>query len=558
MTMAEAPNSDGKPAPLVRRLSTIMCADIAGYSQMMGANEERTVKIFRGHREIFESLVQAHRGRIFNTAGDALLAEFGSAVEAVRCATEIQAALRSRNAQLASEERMQFRIGINLGDVIVQGEDLLGDGVNVAARIQTATEPGGICISGSVYDQILNKLSLEFKLLGEQSYKNIARPVRTYTINEGVAVTARPSRLVAKTPLLVGTAAVLALAGVLFWGYQQFDAQRMERARVESQLAVQIAAQKQATEQAQRAAEDAKREAQLQAQKQAVEEAQRRTQDDRNRLEQDRKAIEAEKRAVADAAKKQLETAQRPIAPAAVTPAPVPTATKSGTQYDGGYTGQLCIVTPNNPTPECWALELVIRNGRIEGDWLGPMQKPSQARGTVTANGNLELSLFAWTRRGGAVNASLTGSVTADSASASGQWRGGSSSIVGNWKRGVAVAAAPTAKTAREILSAFNGNYSGQLCNLPSDRPPVCWPVVLVLRDGVAEAAWLSNLTKKTSNARGTVMPNGSIEIKVAGWTRTGDPTEALMYGRLVGDEISAAGRWRIGVAIEGNWKRTP
>ena len=150
------------PSPLVRRLATILCADIAGYSQMMGANEERTVQVFRGHREIFESLVTLHRGRIFNTAGDALLAEFNSAVEAVRCATEIQAALASRNAQLAPAEKMVFRIGINLGDVIVQGDDLLGDGVNVAARIQTATEPGGICISGSVYDQIQNKLSLEF------------------------------------------------------------------------------------------------------------------------------------------------------------------------------------------------------------------------------------------------------------------------------------------------------------------------------------------------------------------------------------------------------------
>ncbi len=180
---------------LERRLATILCADIAGYSKMMAANEERTVRVFRGHREIFESLVSLHRGRIFNTAGDALLAEFNSAVEAVRCATEIQAALRTRNEHLAPEERMQFRIGVNLGDVIVQGGDLLGDGVNVAARIQTATAPGGICISGSVYDQIQNKLSLDFKLLGEQTYKNIAKPVRTYTVNEGASITMHSRRM---------------------------------------------------------------------------------------------------------------------------------------------------------------------------------------------------------------------------------------------------------------------------------------------------------------------------------------------------------------------------
>ena len=136
-----------EPTPLERRLATILCADVAGYSQLMAANEERTVAVFRGHREIFESLVRMHHGRIFNTAGDALLAEFNSAVEAVRCATEIQSALATRNEKLAPDERMQFRIGLNLGDVIVQqGGDLLGDGVNVAARIQTSTEPGGIRI----------------------------------------------------------------------------------------------------------------------------------------------------------------------------------------------------------------------------------------------------------------------------------------------------------------------------------------------------------------------------------------------------------------------------
>ena len=154
---------------------------------MMATNEERTVHVFRGHREIFESLIHLHRGRIFNTAGDALLAEFNSPVEAVRCATEIQAVLRTRNEHLAPEEKMQFRMGINLGDVIIQNGDLLGDGVNIAARIQTATAPGGICISGSVHDQIQNKLSLDFKLLGEQTYKNIAKPVRTYTINEAAS-----------------------------------------------------------------------------------------------------------------------------------------------------------------------------------------------------------------------------------------------------------------------------------------------------------------------------------------------------------------------------------
>ena len=170
--------------PIERRLATILMADVADYSRMMGEDEERTVQVFRGHREVFDELLRLHRGRIFNTAGDAVLAEFSSAVEAVRCATEIQAALHTRNEHLPAEQRMLFRIGINLGDVIVQGGDLLGDGVNVAARIQSIAEPGGICISGSVYDQIQNKLTLQFKQLGEQSFKNIAHPVRTFSISD--------------------------------------------------------------------------------------------------------------------------------------------------------------------------------------------------------------------------------------------------------------------------------------------------------------------------------------------------------------------------------------
>jgi class 3 adenylate cyclase len=135
---------------LERRLATILSADVAGYSRLMAEDEEQTLRVFRGHSEVFNKLVTLHRGRVFNTAGDAILAEFGSAVEAMRCATEIQAALRTRNDQLPHDRQVRFRIGVNLGDVMVQGEDLLGDGVNVAARLQTAAEPGGVCISGGV------------------------------------------------------------------------------------------------------------------------------------------------------------------------------------------------------------------------------------------------------------------------------------------------------------------------------------------------------------------------------------------------------------------------
>jgi len=413
--MANETTPNTTVASLERRLATILCADVAGYSNMMGANEEQTVQVFRGHREIFESLVNLHRGRIFNTAGDALLVEFNSAVEAVRCATEIQAALATRNEHLAPGEKMLFRIGINLGDVIVQGGDLLGDGVNVAARIQTATEPGGICISGSVYDQIQNKLSLGFKLLGEQTYKNIAKPVRTYAIREGAAVTAPAPRASTKIWAAIA-AALLVIAGAAYWGYQEYAARREEQA----QLMAQLAAQKEATEQAQRAAEDAKRDALLQTQKQAAEETLRRAQEERNRLAQDRKAIESERRA-ADAQK------QTAILPAS------PVASKSLAQYDGIYNGRLCNHFQERP-PACRPVALVVRNGTAEGSWTTVTNKTSTVKGTVDASGALKLIWANWTPAGKLLETNLTGRIVDHAITASGQWRNGVA-ISGNWKR---------------------------------------------------------------------------------------------------------------------------
>jgi class 3 adenylate cyclase len=243
MPVAETdPAADGPE----RKLATIVSADVAAYSRLMAEDEEHTLQIFRGHKEVFDKLVQLHRGRVFNTAGDAILAEFGSAVEAVRCASEIQAALRTRNDQLAAERRVMFRIGVNLGDVMVQGEDLLGDGVNVAARLQGAAEPGGICISGSVYDQIVNKLSLSFKPLGEMSYKNIPQLVRTFAIAEAAGLGTMPSpahqhRAMNGWRLWPFVAAILLLitgCGA-FWVYSHHQRSQAKHARVAERAAQQ-------------------------------------------------------------------------------------------------------------------------------------------------------------------------------------------------------------------------------------------------------------------------------------------------------------------------------
>ena len=568
--MPDDATPNGAPLPLERRLATILCADVAGYSHMMGVDEERTVEVFRGHRAIYESLVKLHRGRIFNTAGDALLAEFNSAVEAVRCATEIQAALRTRNEHLAPEERMLFRMGINLGDVIVQGDDLLGDGVNVAARIQTSTQPGGICISGSVYDQIQNKLSLDFKPLGEQVYKNIARPVRTYTITEGAAVTLPASRRSSKVTAVIA-AVLLVIVGAGAWSYRQYEARRAEQVRVESDLAGQLAAQKQATEQALRAAEEARRDAQLRAQTRTAEDTLRRAQEERDRLEQDRKRLETEKRAV-DAAQRQaaedtlrraqeerdrlehdrkrLEIEKR-AADAAKKQA---AANRRAAPYDGTYTGRLCNHPRDDAKPTCWQVALVVRSGMAEGSWISSSQNTSRATGTVAADGALELTLAGWTREGNPSHAVLVGRVADDAITASGQWRGGPA-ITGNWRRAQSSAAAATAP---KSAASYDGAYSGRLCNHPrNDAKPNCWPVALVVRNGIAEGSWLSR-TQKTSTASGTVAANGALELKLTGWTREADPTDAVLVGRVADDTITASGQWRDGRAIVGSWKRVP
>ncbi len=169
------------PSPgMQRKLTAIFIADVRGYSRLMGEDEEATIRTLTVYREVMATLIQKHWGRVVDSPGDNLLAEFASVVDAVRCAVEIQEELKARNAGLPENRRMEFRIGINLGDVIVEGERIYGDGVNIAARVEGLAEGGGICISGTVYDQVKNKVALGYEYLGEQAVKNIADPVRVY------------------------------------------------------------------------------------------------------------------------------------------------------------------------------------------------------------------------------------------------------------------------------------------------------------------------------------------------------------------------------------------
>jgi class 3 adenylate cyclase len=441
MTPDERPPASSTP-PLERRLATILCADVYGYSRMMGANDERTVRVFRGHRQIFESLVAMHRGRIFSIAGDMLLAEFGSAVEAVRCATEIQAALRTRNEQLAPEEKMQLRIGINLGDVVVQGGDLLGDGVNVAARIQAATEPGGICISGAVHDQIQNKLSLSFKLLVEQTYKNIAAPVRTYTVAEGAAVTTPRKRPAARWAT-AAIAAMLATGAAAYWAYTRYEARR----------AIPVLAR------------------------------------------------------------------------------------------DGTYSGRMCNIL-RDKAPQCWPAILVVRTGAVESAWRSFDERTSSAHGTIGADGAVELKLAGWTPSGEPNEAALYGRLVDGAINASGKWRSGGE-ITGTWRS--AQAAARGAKG--EV------QYDGKLCMPRQSGGPNCWSVSLSARDGRFEGSWLGRMNK-TARAIGKLAADGSVQLKLLAWRYDGTPIDGTLSGRVDGDAINASGQWSDKAEISGHWSR--
>jgi adenylate cyclase len=210
-----------------RRLAAILAADVVGYSRLMGVDEEGTHERFTAHlRELVDPKIRDHHGRIVKTTGDGVLAEFASVVDAVRCAGEIQRAMANRDLDLAEERRLRFRIGVNLGDVIAEGGDIYGDGVNIAARMEGLAAPGGICISGTVRDHIGDRLPYAFEDMGEQSVKNIARPVRVYALRPeavtdlpaaGAPIAAPRRRRTAVAALAASALAALVIACIAWW-----------------------------------------------------------------------------------------------------------------------------------------------------------------------------------------------------------------------------------------------------------------------------------------------------------------------------------------------------
>jgi class 3 adenylate cyclase len=207
-----------------RKIAAIMAADIAGYSKLVAEDEEETLRRLASYRGVFGDFITQFSGRIFNTAGDAVLAEFPSAVEAVRCAIDVQESLRTRNLAYPSSRQMSFRIGITIGDVVEQEGDLLGDGVNIAARLEGLAPPGGLCVSRSVHEQVFNKLSVKFLDIGQQEVKNIPTPIHAYTLMFNTAGTdiGTPHGVFGKARIAAWPIAIVSIAaafGIAISGY---------------------------------------------------------------------------------------------------------------------------------------------------------------------------------------------------------------------------------------------------------------------------------------------------------------------------------------------------
>jgi class 3 adenylate cyclase len=423
-----------------RHLTCILSADAVGYSSQMARDEEGTIRVLAAHRAVIDGIIAFHQGRIVGTAGDSVLAEFPSAVEGVRCATEIQDAIRTRNDSLPEERRMLFRIGVNLGDVVVKNGDLLGDGVNVAARLQSIAEPGGICISSSVYDQITGKLDLGFRDIGDQTLKNINRPIHVYRVSGATQpVRAAPPSSVAtrqsgKRMVAVGAVAALLVGAAIAWqlgwigvghdGDRQVAVPAVPPAAVLAALPrdVTIPAQASADAQAQRAqaeadsariraeAEALKRQAQAEATRARAEaEAARiaRTKADAEAAAaRIRAQAEADAARIRDAAEKQaakLADAGR-SAPAAAPststatsepPTPVASQAAATTAFDGAWKVTIRC-EPYGKATEGLAIDFVVgvKDGYLHGG-RGVLGTPGSLRmeGAIAADGTARLGV---------------------------------------------------------------------------------------------------------------------------------------------------------------------
>jgi class 3 adenylate cyclase len=415
--------------PVKRKLAAILAADAVGYSRAMAADEEGTMKILAAHRAVIDGIIQFHEGRIVNTAGDSVIAEFASPTQAVRCAVEVQDALKTRNDSLPEDRRMQFRIGINLGDVMVKGDDLLGDGVNVAARLESIAEPGNIYVSSSVYDQIAGKLDLGFSDLGEQSLKNIDRPVRAYRVNRDKRAMPPPARKPKRSPMpwIAAGAVVVALGGGGAWYATQLSSARQAeeaRAKTDAEAAkaradAEIAKARAEVEEAKKAAAAAtdsavaaKRALDEQRAAESLARAQAHLASARAEAEATRRKADAELAAAADA--------RRAAEAAAKSAAAVKTAAAKPTpSYAGAWTAIFNCVPFAEMPAQTFNVPATFGNGRFDAVRGKPPEAGSmQFGGAPSADGSLQLSGRGFDSRkhllGQPYNVSFSGKIAAD------------------------------------------------------------------------------------------------------------------------------------------------
>jgi class 3 adenylate cyclase len=476
--------------PVKRKLAAILAADAVGYSRAMAADEEGTVKILAAHRAVIDGIIQFHEGRIVNTAGDSVIAEFGSPTQAVRCAVEIQDALKTRNDSLAEDKRMQFRIGVNLGDVMVKGDDLLGDGVNVAARLESIAEPGGIYVASSVYDQIAGKLDLGFSDLGEQSLKNIDRPVRAYRVDRDKRATPAARKQQKRSPMpwvAAGLVVVAVGAGATWYAGQQSAARQAEdakakadvdavRARADAELAKARAEADEAKKAAAAATDSAvaaKRALEEQRTAEQLARAQAQVAAARAEAEATRRKADAEVAAATEARR----TAEAAAAKSAIA---VKTAAKPAPSYAGAWTAIFNCVKFDEMPAETFTIPATFAGGRFEGLRGKPPEAGAmQFGGAPQADGSLQLTGRGYSLRkqylGQPYDVSFSGKIAADRYEGRGK--------LGTRDCGLALvragqtqtsAASPTGKAA--AARSYEGQWSGTFACSGGNEPDRTFP----------------------------------------------------------------------------------
>jgi class 3 adenylate cyclase len=478
-----------------RKLAAILSADVKGYSRLMGEDEAETVKTITAYRKIMEELIQQHRGRVIDSPGDNILAEFASVVDAVQCAVAAQNEFKARNAELPENRRMEFRIGVNLGDVIEEESRIYGDGVNIAARLESLADPSGICISKTAFDHIETKLPFGYEYLGEQTVKNIAKPVGAYRVLMDPRVTVAgaeekkvPVPLWRRKGVLAGAMAVLiVIIGAAVWSFYwraTQDTQRIEKARAaaekeagraatdearmtleaqrkaelertardaaerEAKLRAELLTVKGKAEQERIAREAAQREAKLQAEQErtAREAAQREA---KLQVEQERIVREAAQRETklqvelkaAQVELQQAEASKKQATQQAAVTAAVPQKAASLTRadpdrYDGTYQGRMCTDSVGKSKQTCRPVTVTVKQGTVSGSFLsGASGKRSYLKGTIAPEGAVKLTLDAFNRNDKPITGTMTGAWSDNTIATSGTWRHNGSQVKAILKR---------------------------------------------------------------------------------------------------------------------------